>query len=289
MELKNNLFLLIIALLLSFNPLSAQDPEPPCEMDCPQDDWEYKVEIDAWISPALCPNCSVAIEYWYREDACGLFKDVQIGQIDLSDCDDCNLSDEQIFQLSVYYILTHNSMLPEEDSCEINWRAINASCWTRIGDTILRCPSTECCWALYEVCTDSYGQASATSLSYSSSSFTCNDPTQPNCFAVCDDYMPKRPDEQNHLLELTFDNVTYPKPNPNTGETEIYFYSHQKGDLTVEIIDILGRKIKTINNVKKSHEIIIPVDMTRVSPGKYFYLVKVNGELISNGSLIVQP
>lgn len=132
--MKKFTFSFLLVLLLSAFTVSisvnAQDTIPPCEMDClPQSPW-IPAQLGPYTVPG-CPKCTLSFNYWYRYPACGIYKDLQIGEITLSlACLSCPLSIKDFVDFAIDKMILNNPIpKPGLDSCETYWRAINASCW----------------------------------------------------------------------------------------------------------------------------------------------------------------
>ncbi len=81
--------------------------------------------------------------------------------------------------------------------------------------------------------------------------------------------------------------LTYVKPNPTTGLTDIFFESDIAGILDMEIYDPNGKLISKQGINKSGTEAIFHFDATNYSNGVYAYYIKQDGKIIVTGKFVV--
>lgn len=284
---------LIFSAFLTSNNVNAQDTIPPCEMDClPQSPWVLDT-LGQYTIPG-CPSCTLSFTYWYRTNACGVFKDLQLGEITLSlACLSCPLSIKDFVDFAVDKMILYNEIpKPDSGKCDTYWRAINASCWGFIesgNDTVLKpCKPSECCWRTLTMCTDSSGNVTYSQHPPFTTPDICYIYPYP-CTFVCDE-MPQPTPTPSGLEETTnllngFGTLVY--PNPGTDWFNIKFHSDSEGQHTIEVFDESGNLITVKDFVKVQGEIIIQLNMSSFSNGNYRYVIKHNDKLGISGSFNV--
>jgi hypothetical protein len=78
-------------------------------------------------------------------------------------------------------------------------------------------------------------------------------------------------------------------PNPMNDYGYIGFTLFDAGEISLEIIDIAGRKIKTENfGFKKQGEHAKEIDLSTFSEGNYIYILKNSGRQFATGKVIVR-
>jgi len=294
---KYSLSFFLVLFLSAFvvsNNLNAQDTIPPCEMDClPQSPWLPDTSIWYAVDPVNCPGCSLQFKFWYRYPACGIYKDLQIGEINLTlACISCPKSMKEYVDFAIDKMILNNKIpKPDTGRCETFWRAINASCWKFFAsyDTVLvPCEPSECCWRTLTMCTDSSGNVTYSQHPPFTTPDICYIYPYP-CTFVCDE-MPQPAPTPSGLTETTnllngFSTLVY--PNPGTDWFNIKFRSASEGQHTIEVFDASGNLI-TIKDFGKVHgEIFIQLNMSSFSSGNYRYVIKHNGQPGINGSFNV--
>ena len=78
-------------------------------------------------------------------------------------------------------------------------------------------------------------------------------------------------------------------PNPINDYGYIGFTLFEPGKISLELIDIAGRKIKTENfGLKTQGEHAVALDLSTVSEGNYIYILKNSGQQFATGKVIVR-
>ena len=272
---------IVFVLFLTVNNVKADDPPPPCEMDClPQSPWTHGLSTWFDVDPINCPGCQMRFEFWWRSDACGVYKDIQLGQINLTlACVTCSKTIKEYVDIAIDSLILNNPIpKPDTNTCDTLWRAIFASCWKFYAsfDTVLvPCEPSQCCWRKVSVCTDSLGN-----LTYSQEPrFATPDLCfihQGPCTFVCDEMPEPSPMpsglEENINEQNGFSTLVY--PNPGTDWFNIKFRSESEGQHTIEVFDATGNLITIKDFGKVQDEIIIQLNMSSLSSGNYRYVIK---------------
>lgn len=272
-----------------------------------------------------CPGCYFTYQYYWRES--GNFRDIQITAWELDEesdpsCLNCDVSD--IFAAGIKAIWDFNIMLwdkfdPINGNCHWNFTATLYSCMIydinpiedppmgkvnhRFSQKSNMCHEDEirtfypcnsiCCAAAYEVCFDEFtgNVISIQFLSHLSYHDECN-PSYPNCLPVCDElvieydvsviqYNSKIKRRNNMSESVNF------IPNPTENNGSILFKTLETGSVKLIIFNEFG-KIQYIKHyVKKSYEMIIPVDENIIT-GKYNYQIILNDKIFSGNFLIIR-
>ena len=93
------------------------------------------------------------------------------------------------------------------------------------------------------------------------------------------------------LGELPFQENTHDLnvfPNPSPDAQKIQFYTEQKGQVTVELYDETGRKVKTLfEGVLDSGNQSLDADVNGIDAGVYFYRIQ-DASGLSNAKVIIQ-
>ncbi len=89
---------------------------------------------------------------------------------------------------------------------------------------------------------------------------------------------------ENH--EALF-NVEQNNPNPFSNTTSISFELNKPSLVNIDIADVTGRTLMTLNEVKGAGRNTIEIDATGLSRGMYFYTLKANGRAITKRMLII--
>ena len=76
---------------------------------------------------------------------------------------------------------------------------------------------------------------------------------------------------------------SYCIPNPADDNFDIHFISHDKGKVSLKIIDILGNLIYDTDKSKNSEELIITIKNSKMLVGQYYYQLLINNNIESNG------
>lgn len=65
-------------------------------------------------------------------------------------------------------------------------------------------------------------------------------------------------------------------PNPSKSKTSINFFLNEDAAVSIEVVDMMGRKVKAIRNEKLiSGENTIDFNVDDISPGSYFINVRI--------------
>jgi hypothetical protein len=287
------LSLLIFSAFVVSNNVNAQE-QPPCEMDClPQSPWQP--DVSGWhpVDPVNCPGCFIQFKFWFRPSACGLYKDLQLGEITLSmACMTCPKTIKDYVDFAVDKMILNNQIpKPDTGRCQTMWRAINASCWRPLvsADSVfVPCDDSECCWRTVRLCRDDLGNLSYTTNNQFSTQNNCYI-LQGNCTFVCEEMPEPTPMpsdlEENTNLQNGFSTLVY--PNPGTDWFNIKFRSESEGQHTIEVFDASGNLITIKDFGKVQDEIIIQLNMSNLSSGNYRYVIKHNDKPGISGSFNV--
>jgi len=283
--MKEHIISFILVLLLSALALSIKAySQPPCEMDCPQSPWIPATSVWYPVDPVSCPGCSLRFNYWYRPSACGIYKDLQMGEITLTlPCLSCPLSVKDYVNFAIDKMILNNEIpKPDTGKCETFWRAINASCWGFLvsgnDTTLMPCQPSECCWRTLTMCRDSLGNLSYTQHPPYTTPDICYIYPYP-CTFVCDEIPQSAPTptdaEENTNIQNGFSTFVY--PNPGTDWFNIKFRSESEGKHTIEVYDESGNLITIKDFGKVRGEIFIQLNMSGYASGVYRYVIKRNG------------
>ena len=91
----------------------------------------------------------------------------------------------------------------------------------------------------------------------------------------------------NDLNSNSLQIKTSPNPFSTSFQFEmnmIDFEKYKKNDLTLDVFDILGKKILRKNLTAPQSNIQFPT----ISNGIYFYVIKTKNNILSNGNLMLQ-
>ncbi|MFA5605161.1 MAG: hypothetical protein WC970_04790, partial [Dehalococcoidales bacterium] len=159
--MKKFLMTFFVTLAISFFALNLNlkaqtDSIPPCQMDCLDSAWT-PATLGPYSMPG-CPGCLVSFNYWYREAACGLWNDIQLGDVSITlGCLGCPLTIDDYVAFAKDKMIRDNIIpKPEFPDCDIFWRAFTSSCWGKLvmgNDTLIQpCEPSQCCWEVLQVC-----------------------------------------------------------------------------------------------------------------------------------------
>ncbi|MDX9791571.1 MAG: T9SS type A sorting domain-containing protein [Candidatus Kapabacteria bacterium] len=287
------LLMLIFSAFVVSNDVNAQDTIPPCDMDClPQSPWNFATSIQYPVPG--CPGCSLSFNYWWREDACGVWNDIQLGDVSITlGCLACPFTIKDYVDFARDKMIRDNPILkPVAPNCDIFWRAFTSSCWGKLvmgNDTLIQpCEPSQCCWEVLQVCGVIGGGINYTAIdTYSPDpevcfiypwpcTFTCNPPEPPT--------MPSGL-EENINSESGYKTTVY--PNPSNDWVNIKLMSESDGEHKVEIFDGTGNLIISKTFTKSQNEIYIQLNMSSFPTGNYSYIVKHDGKPAINGSFYI--
>jgi hypothetical protein len=255
-------------------------------MDCPGSPWIFAQLGWYYIDPVGCPGCRIKFDYWYRPAACGVYHDVQLGNITMTlQCLSCGYSTKDIVQFAIDKMIRDNPIpKPGNDTCDTFWRALNSSCWGEWDNDSVHvfkpCRPAQCCWKLLEVCGEADGQISYTTIdSYTPDPEDCLIYPYP-CQFTCEG-APEPPSiqtgrKENVNAENGFKTIVY--PNPSDGWVNIKFVSDSKGAHSVEVFDIKGNLVISKLFEKNQSEMFIQLNMNKYPSGNYRYVIK-NGNV----------
>ncbi len=288
--MTKKVIIFVFTFMLLTGSLLSQEPDPPCDMDClPQSPWLYD-HLGPYSIPG-CPNCTISFDCWYRPSACGVFKDLQLGEITLSlACLACPFSIKDFIDFAEDQLILNNPIpKPDTGHCETNWRAIRASCWAFLpmgGDTILSpCEPSQCCWSTLTLCRDSSGVLYYTKNPPFPTPNMCYVYPYP-CTFICEEMPEPAPTplglDENINPQNGFSTLVY--PNPGTAWFNIKFNSESEGLHTIEVYNELGNLITIYDFSKLQGEITIQLNMSDYPNGNYNYVIKYNNKPGINGS-----
>ena len=292
-DVVRKLLLYVLLTVFTVSLANAQD-DPPCEMDCPDDDWIHKTQSSFEPDPVGCPGCEISFEYWQRENACGIYKDLQLGEITLtSSCLSCYTIDE-IVDIAIDKMIKDNELpMPDTGECETNWRAFHSACWgewTENGDTVIKpCEPAQCCWEVLEVCSDSvtgditynvidsYAPDPEECLYYPyPCEFTCEGAPEPPKISADTEGMK----EQNGYQIKAY-------PNPADNRLILEFASGKTGNFTLQVFDYSGNSLHESEFRKEGDNTFIHLNISEYNSGNYRYVIKRKGNTCVSGSFSI--
>jgi len=81
--------------------------------------------------------------------------------------------------------------------------------------------------------------------------------------------------------------TAYCHPNPTDGLTDLHFKSEDKGRIRAMFFDSNGNNLLSVEQEKRSDEIVIPVNFSYFATGAYYFRIELDGKLKANGNLRV--
>lgn len=292
---KINFLFAAIFVMVVLSLTAYSQPDPPCEMDCPGSPWVLDSINWYSVDPIGCPGCQFKIYYWYRNAACGVWKDIQLGEVKLtSACVSCYTITD-IVQIAKDKMI-RDGALPKpgsEDPCETNWRAFNPSCW---GDLIVDgepriepCEPAQCCWERLRVCPaegggieyeviDSYAPEPEDCLVWPfPCTFTCEGAPE----------LQKPPtDGSTNMNEANGFKVSA-YPNPADTRMTLLLESDKTGNFKLQIYDNAGNAVLTKEFEKEGYETYIQLNLSNFQNGNYRYMISSGGQPGISGSFNV--
>ena len=127
---------------------------------------------------------------------------------------------------------------------------------------------------------------------------SCDAPPNPCSISFCGDttayYIPtglilyKFGDQIESISQsMSKQNISYVRPNPTTGETDIIIQSVETGLLSIKIFDIKGDEIISKNLIKKDFEVTFHIDLSKYLNGVYNYKILTYSKEISSGKFVI--
>lgn len=290
----------LFLLPFSYLKLTGEEMLLDCKFMCPEIDWQESGILDA---QGEFPACKYLVYWSYRYIDCpGLERPWCDFKIDLITCPDCNPG---CFQNYTHYQLTHMMMekvikaygklkpcaqVPFGDTT-YNISITLSSCWKQIpgGDpshwqtSLEPCDETQCCRLFWKIGRDTWTGDFSDPIVYAQNGIN---PVCPSleCIAVCEEFPQPIPSNIGIYSDTDFGFKTSVFPNPSNDLINFKIESETKGELTIEINDVLGNVIITKNIIKNQGEIQLEFKMSSYSNGNYYYVVKQSGKQVSSGS-----
>ncbi len=309
----------IAALFLFTATLTAQNPNPPepCVPDCPADTWTPGYPMV--ISVVDCADwmggfCSVKV-YWQWRIACGIYRDLQITDIEFLDADcfttRCISAGDTPARwlnfITELFLQTNPMGWPPHNvgDCEPYWRVSAGSCWKYNAASAIEgnpyfepCDPSNCCLTLYEVCLvgpggpccEGHGTWIADHLEATPvSSILPN--CDPGCVPFClngsrkesvalprSSFLPSR----GELLQIM------PQPSPVNSSTFTIDYSvENEGQVTLEISDMTARPVASIALSDASGSHSVQVDVSDLANGSYVFNLVQDGFRVGYGQIVI--
>lgn len=295
MKSLNILLAAIFAMVVFSLTAYSQPPEPPCEMDCPGSPWVLDSINLYSVDPIGCPGCQIKFYYWYRTNACGIWNDIQLGEITVSlSCLSCYTIEEIVSFAKDKMI--RDGALPKPDStdpCETNWRAFNSSCWGEKEENgeiiILPCEPAQCCWQILEVCGIGNDEIDYTVIdSYAPNEEVCL--YWPHeCTFVCEGApeLQKPPTDGSEKINEANGFKVTAYPNPADTRMNLLFESNKTGKFVLQIYDNAGNEVLRKDIKKDGFETYIQLNLSSFHNGIYRYMITSGGQPGINGSFNV--
>lgn len=262
-----------------------------CDMPCNIGAWQSEQFFIKNLYMCNGVQCKLKITYKKRLTMCNgvTYYDYQLISTEPIDCENCNYIAAEYHSFAIDYLLKDGGLpLPDLNKCDTNYRMVEAKCWKYDNGKIIYCNTDNCCRSTWKVCNENYVYTT-TRLSGSEFSEECEDP---NCFSFCTVYPVKIPTSvynnsinSDELAKHSF--MTYSTPNPTTGKSDIYITSDFIGMVKLKVYDINGNFVLEFDKDKKSYEVILPIDISKMSNGVYYYRIFVNDKVVNQNSLIV--
>ncbi|MCK5742197.1 MAG: T9SS type A sorting domain-containing protein [Chlorobi bacterium] len=269
------------------------EPIPGCEMPCNKTMWGSEQTLYDIPVPD-CPDCHISITFKSRIaiDCDPIFNDYYVLSMDMKDpdCLNCGLTQQDLFQYGLAYLLRNGPFSPPADEeCDIYWRIVTASCWQFSPDSIYtKCDVDGCCWSQFRIC-NSGGNYTYEKIDGSGGADTCWQILTHICGYVCD-LEPigiiQNPTTINNNTGNMNGEFSYAVPNPSSDGTEILFDYEQIGMVELIVYDKLGREV-LIAKFEKSNRILRMPIQNSFSSGMYSYKIKLANKIIDSGSFIV--
>lgn len=89
--------------------------------------------------------------------------------------------------------------------------------------------------------------------------------------------------------ERTWDSRTIVSPNPVTGSSRLFFSIESAGPVSLYVFDALGRRVSSVElGVMEKGYFGVPLRMSRLRPGVYFYSLTTPGEALNGKFILVR-
>ncbi len=310
----------IAALFLFSATLTAQNPNPPepCIPDCSTDVWTPGYPMV--ISVVDCGDwmlgfCAVKV-YWQWRIACGMYRDLQITDIEFLDADCFTVRCTSPFDtperwlnyITELFMQTNPMGWPPHnlDECEPYWRVSAGSCWKYNDASATEganpyfepCDASDCCLTLYEVCLrgpggpccEGHGVWTANHLEATQVSTSVPN-CDPGCIPFCRDDSRKESFSlpgSSFLPSRSELHQVIPQPSPVNASTFTIAYSvENEGQVTLEISDMTARPVASIALSEASGSHSVQVDVGDLANGSYIFNLVQDGYRVGYGQIVI--
>jgi hypothetical protein len=306
-----------------------------CEPDDCDSTWEYE-SLSKTIDSGDCAGCKLTIYYRHR-NTCGSWQDLQILYIEKKTdnywIDPCACSREEIYNMALKMVVGQNDMefepkwstiLQGGDSCNIQWRISQISCWTdwefdqsmqvmgrgkkpnpqdgetnpEWGKITVYEPCNEtCCARQVKVCRYASDSVSIENYAIISDNNNCDTVTWRNldCYFTCDFFDNNQnpiipPFEDDVTLDI-FDNGTiniFHNDSLNIFYDNSIFkviYTQTFVNCNISIFNLLGNLVVNNENIISIRANTIEVDISRLPSGVYIFNVTNDNVSIVSGKI----
>lgn len=150
------------------------------------------------------------------------------------------------------------------------------------------CSIKGCCYREYCITLDAYSNCTSilqggTNYYNWPPGFTCTFPCEQKCGLLAGaNILATRPritigEFENDKVNLTKDVVAI--PNPVTDFITVKFTDDEKGNLSINIVNLLGKTERSYNFIKKDKNFESEINLTGLISGKYFIKIELNNKL----------
>lgn len=294
--------MILLAMLFTVAALRLHaQPLEPCTPDCFDTPWEPS--LIGHFTDIRCGSHLCRVGIWYRKRrACdGKYQDIHLVGIEKDrnnpGCED-SCSVEDIIRECTRKMLLDNPMRFDPlypGTCAVNWRISTATCWNRDEmlfqhPAMLSC-SPSCCMAMYRVCLDSGLYRSYVMIGTEAPApYVCSSPCVIACGGIeLPDYFPKssRLEAPSAGGAGVSASSGAPIPNPARWSTSLPVSLPHPGVVIAFLRDVSGVTVRRVESELNGVVGTIPLDLSGLSNGAYFYSIEQDGRIIATGGLTI--
>ncbi len=256
-------------------------PYPPdCSNDCCEGDWSSSYTIGELGS------CTFTIFYETKDCKPSGEEAIRFERVITSSDYSCSQYNKEDILVEALKKVLRKQFKEDKDKDRIYQ---TQSCWSRYDRLLVPCQDDDCCSSTYTVNTYNDEDYIET-IAHTDPSATCA--------GACDDWCEEQDldaftlDENSIIFDVDenqnfSDKNSYAKPNPTSGEIEIYYISEITGPIELQIFNSIGETVKAIRKNKNSRTQVFSVDMKNYSEGVYYYRIEAKGKFVANGKFLL--
>ena len=293
-----------IAIVLSVF-YSSQISHSQCVPDCSGDPWGPPETRILPLDPCPYTGCIVEVTY-VKRIACGIFKDLQITEIEV--LQECSCSNQDLYEATLEALILDSPpvyQLPPPGTCDDVWRISSSNCFSQfdVGGPegksyrfLIPCLGEACCYTGLTICVSTSGNNVEIYTGASHAEVDCAYaiPAQglSACFTTCEFYqLGKRPRlPRNNTTASSIDKVNHSLvlPNPVSGSTvEFELTTGNTGHASLVIYDLQGRRVAEKDVELNGETTRVALNVSHLLPGTYLYELSAAGKQLIYDKLII--